>query len=413
MTNDKKEAKLRRENRIRETVELKAADRVPFVPQIGNFYALGYGLTIQNVMEDIRTLLPVMEKYVETYDPDMVYAPSFYPAAALECSEYSNARWPGDYHRLPENTPYQFIDREYMEEEEYEEYLRDPSGFLFSRVLPQKYRGFQGLSFLKAPVLCGQAVFRLAALGLPQVKGALQRMIETGEALQENLAGVAEVNGHVQELGYPLLGDSVMVTPFDDFADNVRGLIATIIDMKSDPERLNEVLLRWGDATIPAGVSQAKRAGSRFVFIPLHCGADNFMSLEDYNRHYWPHLKRLLLALIEAGLVPVPLCEGRYTSRLETLTDIPAGKVIYFFEDVDLKRAKQILTGHACFGAGMKTQLLLEGSSAAAVEEETKKTLDICAPGGGFIMTNSLSMDNVEHRCFEAWRDATRKYGGY
>ena len=81
MTNDKKEAKLRRENRIRETVELKAADRVPFVPQIGNFYALGYGLTIQNVMEDIRTLLPVMEKYVETYDPDMVYAPSFYPVS--------------------------------------------------------------------------------------------------------------------------------------------------------------------------------------------------------------------------------------------------------------------------------------------------------------------------------------------
>lgn len=413
MDHTNKEEMDRRQKRISDTVELKMTDRVPFVPQIGNFYALGYGLTIQEVMEDITALIPVMEQYVKKYDPDMVYAPGFYPADALESAEYSNARWPGDFHHLPENTPYQFIDREYMEEDNYEEYLRDPSGFLFNRVLPQKYRGFEGLAYLKAPVLCGQAIFRLAALGLAPVREALQRMIKTGEALQKNLTGLSKVNSFVKEMGYPLLGDSVMVTPFDDFADNVRGLIAAIIDMKTDPQRLNEVLLRWGDVTIPAGVSLAKRSGSKFVFIPLHCGADNFMSLDNYNRYYWPHLKRLIMALIDEGLVPVPLCEGKYTSRLETLTDVPAGKVIYFFEDVDLKRAKTILSGHACFGAGMKTQLLLQGSDPGAVTEETKRTLDICAPGGGFIMTNSLSMDNVEHSCFEAWRDAVRKYGVY
>lgn len=413
MGNTNQEEMIRREKRISDAVELKLTDRVPFVPQIGNFYALGYGLTIQKVMEDITTLIPVLEQYIRKYDPDMVYAPGFYPAAVLECAEYSNARWPGTYHNLPENTPYQFIDREYMGEDDYEEYLRDPSGFLFGRVLPQKFRGFEGLEYLKAPVMCGQAIFRLASLSLPPVRAALRRMIETGEALQKNLSGLSEVNSYVKKMGYPLLGDSVMVNPFDDFADNVRGLIATIIDMKTDPQRLNEVLLRWGDATIPAGVSQAKRAGSKFVFIPLHCGADNFMSLENYNRYYWPHLKRLLMALIDAEIVPVPLCEGKYTTRLETLTDIPSGKVVYFFEDVDLERAKSILSGHACFGAGMKTQLLLQGSDPGAVTEETKRTLDICAPGGGFIMTNSLSMDNVDHTCFEAWRDAVRKYGMY
>ncbi len=410
---NKSEALRSREQLILDTVALKQTDRVPFVPQIGSFYALGYGLSIQQPMDDIRVLLPVMDKYVEDYDPDMVYAPSFYPSAALEKAGYSNARWPGSYHNLPENTPYQFIDHEYMDEDQYEEYLRDPSGFLFRQVIPKKYTAFQGLSMLSAPVMCGQAIYRIAALGLPPVKAALQNMIAAGEALAENLKGVAELNAHVNELGYPLIGDSVMVTPFDDFADNVRGLISTIIDMKSDPELLNEILLRWGDATIPAGIALAKRSGAKFVFIPLHCGADNFMSLDDYNKHYWPHLKRLMMALIDADLIPVPLCEGRYTSRLETLTDIPAGKAIYLFEDVDLKKAKEVFGGHTCFGGGMKTQLLMKGSSEQEVERATKEALEICAPGGGFIMTNSLSMDNIEHTYFKAWQKATRSYGQY
>lgn len=402
-----------REQLILDTVAFKTTDRVPFVPQIGNFYALGYGMSIQQAMEDIETVVPVMERYVEEYDPDMVYAPCFYPVSALECSQYANARWPGEYHGLSENSPYQFIDQEYMNEDDYELYLRDPSGFLFQKVLPQKYPAFQGLALLNAPVLCGQAIYRLAALGLPPVKAALQNMIATGEAIRKNLVGVAALNAHVRELGYPLIGESVMVSPFDDFADNVRGLISTIIDMKEDPEALNEILLRWGDVTIPAGIAQAKRAGSKYVFIPLHCGAENFMSLDDYNHHYWPHLKRLMLALIDADIIPVPLCEGKYTSRLDTLTDIPSGKAIYFFEDVDLRQAKRALGGHTCFGGGMMTQLLLEGSSAQAVERATKEALDICAPGGGFIMTNSLSLDNIEHTYFGIWRDATRAYGKY
>ena len=81
---NKSEALRSREQLILDTVALKQTDHVPFVPQIGSFYALGYGLSIQQPMDDIRVLLPVMDKYVEDYDPDMVYAPSFYPSAALE-----------------------------------------------------------------------------------------------------------------------------------------------------------------------------------------------------------------------------------------------------------------------------------------------------------------------------------------
>ena len=33
--------------------------------------------------------------------------------------------------------------------------------------------------------------------------------------------------------------------------------------------------------------------------------------------------------------------------------------------------------------------------------------------GGGFFMTNSISLDNVEHEFMEAWVEALDKYGKY
>ena len=45
--------------------------------------------------------------------------------------------------------------------------------------------------------------------------------------------------------------------------------------------------------------------------------------------------------------------------------------------------------------------------------EETKRMLDVCAPGGGFIMDCSIVMDHYNERNFDAWYETTLKYGNY
>ena len=185
------------------------------------------------------------------------------------------------------------------------------------------------------------------------------------------------------------------------------------MDLVTDPEPLNEVLTRWGDVSIPAAVETARMTHQQFVFIPLHCGTDNFMSPDNYNKYYWPHLKRLLLALIKAGLTPFVFCEGHYDTRLETIRDIPKGKVIYSFESVDMKNAKRILGDTACIAGGFPTSLLMEGHKPEDVENKVKEMMDICAPGGGFIMSNSVALDYVEPALMHAWRNATEKYGTF
>jgi len=139
---------------------------------------------------------------------------------------------------------------------------------------------------------------------------------------------------------------------------------------------------------------------------------DNFMSLENYKRFYWPGLKKLLNLLIDEGMTPIVMCEGKYQTRLEVLADVPKGKVIYFFEDVDLVKAKEILGGTACIAGGMPTEYLMYGDKQRVIDH-TKRMIDLLAPGGGYIMSNSLALDQVKMENMEAWKDTVFSYGKY
>ena len=64
------------------------------------------------------------------------------------------------------------------------------------------------------------------------------------------------------------------------------------------------------------------------------------MSPDTYEKFYWPCLKRCIMTVIENEMTPVVFCEGNYNTRLEVISDVPKGKVVYMFEKVDLKKAK-------------------------------------------------------------------------
>jgi uroporphyrinogen-III decarboxylase len=141
-------------------------------------------------------------------------------------------------------------------------------------------------------------------------------------------------------------------------------------------------------------------------------GVDEFMSPDTYAKFYWPGLKALMMAGIENGITPFVFCEGNYNTRLEQLCDVPEGKVIYMFEKVDMKKAKETVGKVACICGNLPTATLMFGKPQQ-VEDEAKKLLDICAPGGGFIMDCSIVLDNCPKENLHAMFDTTLKYGVY
>jgi hypothetical protein len=74
--------------------------------------------------------------------------------------------------------------------------------------------------------------------------------------------------------------------------------------------------------------------------MPLHKGADGFMSDKHFQTFYWPTLKKVIMGLINEGFVPLLFTEGGYNSRLEVISDLLKGKTVWWFENTDIARAK-------------------------------------------------------------------------
>ena len=73
---------------------------------------------------------------------------------------------------------------------------------------------------------------------------------------------------------------------------------------------------------------------------------------------------------------------------------------------------KEKLGDVACIGGGMNTRTLMH-KTPAEVEDEVKRMLDILAPGGGYIMSNNISIDIAKRENLAAWYQAVDKYGRY
>jgi len=222
------------------------------------------------------------------------------------------------------------------------------------------------------------------------------------DSLQEELSG----------LGFPSCAQSIAVAPYDVIGDFLRGTRGVMLDMYRRPDKLIKATEKVLPMQLQAGVFIAKRSGNPRVFIPLHKGADSFMSLEQFKTFYWYTLKKLITGLIDEGLTPWVFIEGDYTSRLDIIKDIPRGKAIYHFELTDIFKAKEVLGDIVCIRGGVPNSLLCTGNPQE-VKDHCKKLIDVVGRGGGFIMDSGAVIDEAKPENIKTMVDFTKKYGIY
>ena len=148
------------------------------------------------------------------------------------------------------------------------------------------------------------------------------------------------------------------------------------------------------------------------VFIPLHRGADGFMSNEQFEIFYWPQLKQLVEAIVDAGLTPWIEFEGDCDQRLEYLRELPQGKVVCWFDGTDVIKAKEALGDVTCIAGGMPMSILA-GGTPEQVRERTIKVIEGAGNDGGFIMSSNNVLDDARPELMKVWVDTTREFGSY
>lgn len=401
-----------RATRMMKAIRMEIPDRVPVHIPTGSIVAYNAGLTLREVMYDYSKIKPAWIKFLQDYDQDSASSPGFFSGKVYEILDYKIFKWPG--HGLPpDQTLHQFVEKEYMQADEYDLFMKDQFDFGLRRFLPRTWGVFEPLAGV--PPFSSYQGLPMQLMAMCQ-DPAFQKLFRAiWKASQENVRFQKVIDECIQlslEMGFPPLMGGMALAPFDTVADMLRGTRGSVMDMYRQPEKLLEALEVITERSVESTLGMATMSQSPMIFIPMHKGDDKFMSVKQFEKFYWPTFRKLLLGLINEGYVPMMVIDGSYNTRLEIIKDLPRASVVWTMEQTDMALAKKVLGDSACI-AGNVLAAQLYTLTPQAIKEYCRQLIEICAPGGGYILSLGSGIDRCDPANLQAIIEAAKEYGVY
>lgn len=401
--------------RFASAFQLKEADRIPCILPVSNYPAYYAGTDLRTVMYDYDKLSQAWLKFLHDFEDDLdTYIPPGLvpPGKSLEAVDYKLYKWPG--HGISgDTTTYQCVEAEYMKADEYDALIKDPTNFWLRTYMPRVFGAFK--AFPQLPPLTSFeeiAIQSFVPFGLPDVQAGFQALLEAGTESLKWVAAVGAVAVEATAAGMPGIMSGLAKAPFDTLGDTLRGTQGIMMDMFQRPEKLHEAMERIAPLAIEAAINAANASAAPVVMMPLHKGADGFMSDKQYKTFYWPTFKKVIMALVNEGIVPILFAEGSYNTRLDIIKELPKASVAWWFDQTDMTEAKKVLGDRACLMGNVPTSLMMTGTPKE-VKEHCRKLIEICAPGGGYILSGGANIDKGPPENLRAMMAAAREYGVY
>lgn len=401
--------------RIMACVRLEQPDRMP-VGLHSFFWPATYGgISFKELMYDYDKAKKVCFDAVMEFEPDGVFPLILGTTLgnALEKLEFKQLQWPG--HGVGDMQPFQYLDREYMKAEEYDDFLFDPTGFYLHTYLPRVAGAFEGLA--KLPVFPGLHYFRLVngirPFALPEVRASFEKIVAAAEEVNTMFGHHVDWVQRINAAGFPLFNGGNSISPYDFIADYFRGATGMMKDLFRHKDKLKLVLDKAAVFLARMTIANAKAANHPIVFIPTHWAPDAFMSPKQFDEFWWPPFRKMLIELIDAGLVPMPMWESDCTKRLEVIKDVPAGKCIYWFERTDMVKAFEVLGDRVALRGNLSPSMLTTGTPQD-VDAAVKHLVDnVWNKGGRLILDGAFGIpDETPVANVRAMFAAARKYAG-
>ncbi|MEJ2557358.1 MAG: uroporphyrinogen decarboxylase family protein [Anaerolineae bacterium] len=401
--------------RVKDAIQMeKLPDRVPVTVFPGMFPWFNAGMTMEEAMYDYDKCAQVFVDFVRDLEPDLhwgAYAPG--SGKMYEILDYELYSWPG--HGVAPEHSYQANEGEYMLADEYDALIQDPSGYFTHVYLPRVFGaldGFRMLPFLPGILeIYGLPLFFIP-FGLPPVQATYQALFQAGAEALKWVGPIGGADGVLATFGFPTVLGGFTKAPFDVIGDTLRGTKGIMLDMYRQPDKLLEAMEALVPLMIRLGIANSQQTGNPLIFIPLHKGADGFISDEQFKKFYWPTLKAVILGLIDAGIVPFPAAEGYWNTRLEVVQDIPKGKTLWMIDQSDMTRVKDTVGRNACLFGNVPSTMLNLGTPED-VEAFFKILIDTVGRDGGLIIGNGAFFDQARAENVRAIFETTKEYGAY
>ena len=272
---------LARKKRLDDAMSLKKPDRVPIAPLVVHYYLTRVrGISNRDAMYNPEK---TMEAWKEAtiqhgWDAAITFG-SLLPLRPMEILGMRQFKWPGG--GLPDDRPFQWVEGEYMMQDEYDEVLADPNGFAVKKLWPRistTLAPISGMSQMPPPPLLflsnAYTLPRLLGeiVSSPPMAGLLRKALELAETHAKYEQLVTPYTMEMMNLGLSLHFGAVAFATFDWISDALGGMRGTMLDMYQVPDKLLAAVEMFTPLTIGGCIMMAEQTHNKGVFIPMHVG---------------------------------------------------------------------------------------------------------------------------------------------
>ena len=373
-------------------------DCIPIRPFVAEFTAKYAGYTCQEVTHDFEKAFAAVRKCAADFDWDAVVGNMVYVWTGLtQAIGMKYYAVPGI--DIPPDIGFQYIEpsekEAFMQPDEYDLLIGDPTGFLFNVWLP---RVSADVSPMGTPTSYRN--------NLSFVKGGMAMMayfnaFGTQNALLRSESGtVSAISG-------------ILKAPLDILADKLRGYIGLCTDLLERPKKVLAACEALMPHLLHVALSGADPDKNVPITVWMHRGCVPFISHKDFKNIYWATLKPIVEEIWAHGHQVLFYAEGDWNYHLKSFAELPEQSIIYHADRGDIFEIHKALGHKFCISGGIPNVLLSNGTPDE-VRAYCKRLIDGVARDGGYIMdTSAIVQNDAKVENMKAMTDFTREYGVY
>lgn len=263
----------------------------------------------------------------------------------------------------PDGTTMEHYALPLMKADEYDQLIEDSARFISEVMLPRKYpKLFEDRDYAKN-ALKGYAEQRIYAF--VQSDQVIKQIMEETYGIKSILNNAEAVS-----------------VPPDNIFDFFRGFRGTLTDLRRQPDKVKAAIDKLWETRFAPILARPYPNAFPYAWQPPHIPA--YLSPKQFEEYFWVHNKPLIEHYTASGGKFYFIMEGRFEKSWHHFRELPKDSVLLHVDDDDIIKAKKEIGDHQIIVGGLK-MADARMKSFAQIKDDTKRIIDECAPGGGFL----------------------------
>ena len=351
---------------FRDAENFRMPERVPYLSAAVTWKIFDAGFKPAEALTDFSVMETCVRHFLDNYPVDAVM-----DIGIRNQFNVTEAFGPGGYYYYTDEA-IGIRDHAHCTVDTLQDYQNDPDRYLWEHILPEKY----GEDWAKKDPATWRRAFKEY---LAYVKFIIHMGSVTGK--EYNLPSMAPNN--------PMKG--AIKFGIEELESNLLGIRNLSVALRRSPDKLEDFVRRWDAEHIDPLIEKINASGApneKYCFdASMMMLAHNLLSPKQFDRFYWPSLKRLLDAYAAKGMSVRIFTEGEIGRFADYFRDYPKGALTFHVESDDLFALRERLP-NVCLMGGLTTELLSSGTPEECVAY-TKRLCDELGRKGGFILSEN------------------------